>query len=98
MRSIFLSILLMFFISSIKAQIIDGYTDKQSYRAGETVSFFINGTPNDYNCGLCFDVSSNTDFFLFALDGSYTFIGSHPLNFQSSTTSNALELQSTNTI
>lgn len=28
---------------SSEAQILDGYTDKQSYRAGETVTFFING-------------------------------------------------------
>ncbi|MEY4875393.1 MAG: hypothetical protein RL708_542 [Bacteroidota bacterium] len=92
MKKIFLSIIFLFVLNyTVKAQVIDGYTDKQSYSAGETVSFFINGTPNDYNCGLCFDVSSNTDFSLFALDGSSTFIGSHPLNFQSSTNSNAWE-------
>ena len=44
MKSIFLIIIsTSFFAFNCTAQIIDGYTDKQSYRAGETITFFVSG-------------------------------------------------------
>lgn len=44
MKSIFVSFLLILSINFFSnAQIIDGFTDKQSYRAGETITFFVSG-------------------------------------------------------
>jgi hypothetical protein len=44
MKSFFVSFLLILSINFFSnAQIIDGFTDKQSYRAGETITFFVSG-------------------------------------------------------
>ncbi len=66
MKSIFFGITLLFgvaFYSDAQNTVIDGYTDKLSYRAGETVTFYINAY-----CG--FLGSCPIDLHLYNMNGS----------------------------
>lgn len=50
MKKYCIVIILTLFSIITKAQIINGYTDKQSYRTGETIKFYLSGTSQtDYN-------------------------------------------------
>ncbi len=42
-KSILFTIVLSFFSIVLESQILDGYTDKVSYRAGDSVAFYLNG-------------------------------------------------------
>jgi len=42
-------LILIFFESASYSQVLDGYTDKQSYRAGQVITFFLSGTPHQHS-------------------------------------------------
>jgi hypothetical protein len=59
-------LLLLTLISNCKAQIINGYTNKLSYKIGENVQFYLSGQPYQIygnNSEFCFNCQlENSDF------------------------------------
>src|ERR1035438_1225658 len=69
-------IIILIAVNHCFAQIVNGYTDKVSYRAGDTVTFFTKHTNSN---------SGPTSFFLMdiALNDTITMIGGFTRNIQS---------------
>ena len=58
MRAKLTSILILINLNHCCAQLVDGYTDKLSYSAGETVTFYTKSSGNSFSCWL-YDLAGN---------------------------------------
>jgi hypothetical protein len=70
MRCIYIIMLYVFSLNYCNAQVLDGYTDKFSYRHGETIQFYINGQPHcSYPLPCYFDLKTCDNSFGYRIYG-----------------------------